>query len=251
VKKKRKRKGPGPATPKAREAREKPSYSKKLPILFEDDAIIVINKPASLPAVPIQGSSTPSALSLLNALLKTKKQQAQVVHRIDRFTSGIILFAKTDSDRDDLIKQFLAHTPVREYLAVIKGKPKADSGMLIHFFKREEQRQILSNSKDKNAAKAKLFYRVEEHLHQATLVRVSLDTGLQNQIRAQFLAEGHPLIGDRKYNARGRNEERIDRVALHAQFLSFKHPRTGEKFAIECDLPLDIRSLIQDLRPRR
>jgi len=251
LKKRKKRKGPGPKNPVARDERRKPSFSRQLTVLVEDDAIIAINKPAALPSVPIQGSGTPSALSLLNLKLRSKRQQAHVVHRIDRFTSGIILFAKTELDRDSLVKQFLAHTPVREYLAVVRGTPKAESGTLIHYFKRDQQRQILSDRSDPAAAKAKLSYKVEAQFPEAALVRVLLDTGLQNQIRAQFRAEGHPLIGDRKYNAREAKEERIDRVALHASALSFQHPRTGETVSIESDFPEDMKDLIKSLRGKR
>src|SRR5438876_8905738 len=90
-------------------------------VVYEDDALLVVNKPAGLLSVPVQGSDSPSALSLLSAGLKSKRRRALVVHRIDRFTSGLLLFAKTEDDREALIRQFLAHTPVREYLAVVRG----------------------------------------------------------------------------------------------------------------------------------
>ena len=82
-------------------------------MLYEDDAMVVLDKPAGLPAVPIEGSDTPSALSLLSEKLALKRQRAFVVHRIDRFTSGVLLFAKTESDRDALVREFLGHTPAR------------------------------------------------------------------------------------------------------------------------------------------
>src|SRR3954469_8125827 len=104
-----------------RESR-RPGLSREVAVLYEDDAVIVLNKPAGLLAVPIKGSDVPSALSLLIAELKPRRQRALVVHRIDRFASGILLFAKTDRDRDTLIRQFLAHTPVRKYLAVVRGR---------------------------------------------------------------------------------------------------------------------------------
>jgi 23S rRNA pseudouridine1911/1915/1917 synthase len=87
---------------------------KKTPsVLYEDAAIAVLDKPAGLPAIPIAGSDSPSALSLLRARLAKRRQRALVVHRIDRFTSGILVFAKTEPDRDHLVRQFLSHTPVR------------------------------------------------------------------------------------------------------------------------------------------
>jgi 23S rRNA pseudouridine1911/1915/1917 synthase len=236
-------------------ARRQPRLPREVSVLYEDDAVIVLNKPAGLLAVPIKGSDVASALSLLLAELKPRKQRALVVHRIDRFDSGILLFAKTDRDRDGLIHQFLAHTPVRKYLAVVRGRLGAEAGTLVHFFRRQGMHQQLRTSKDPEAARAELRYSVERLFADASLVRVELITGLQNQIRAQFSALGHPLIGDRKYHPKEAEEQRIARVALHAAYLEFVHPRTGETITIDCPPPADFQSLIRELerarRPRR
>jgi 23S rRNA pseudouridine1911/1915/1917 synthase len=224
-------------------------------VLYEDDAVIVLNKPAGLLAVPIKGSDTPSALSLLVAELKPKRQRAMVVHRIDRFASGILLFAKTDRDRNALIQQFLAHTPVRQYLAVVRGRLSRQSGTLVHYFRREGMYQQMRTARDPQAARAELRYSVERVFADASLVRVELITGLQNQIRAQFSAMGHPLIGDRKYHRREAAEQLIARVALHAAHLEFVHPRSGESISIDCEPPQDFQHLVRELsrsgRPRR
>lgn len=128
--------------------RRQPRLSREVAVLYEDDALIVLNKPAGLLAVPIKGSDVPSALSLLIAELKPRRQRALIVHRIDRFASGILLFAKTDRDRDALIKQFLAHTPVRQYLAVVRGGLKEESGTLVHYFRRQGMFQQLRTARD-------------------------------------------------------------------------------------------------------
>jgi 23S rRNA pseudouridine1911/1915/1917 synthase len=222
----------------------RPRFSREVAILYEDDAVVVLNKPPGLLAVPIEGSHTPSALSLLSAELKTKKQRAFIVHRIDRFASGVLLFAKTARDRDKLVRQFLAHAPLREYLAMVRGHLANQEGPLVHHFRRQGMFQRLSSEKDRKAARAELRYRVEQVLRGASLVRVRLQTGLQNQIRAQFSALGHPVIGDRKYSTQEASERRIDRVALHAARLEFVHPRSGENIAIDCEPPQDFRSLL-------
>lgn len=236
-------------------ARRQPRLSREVAVLYEDDAVIVLNKPAGLLAVPIKGADVPSALSLLIAELKPRRQRALIVHRIDRFASGILLFAKTDRDRDALIKQFLAHTPVRQYLAVVRGRLKEESGTLVHYFRRQGMFQQLRTARDPEAARAELRYKVERVFADASLVRVELVTGLQNQIRAQFSAIGHPLVGDRKYQRKEAEEQLIDRVALHAAHLEFVHPRTGEQIAIECPPPQDFQHLVLQLeragRPRR
>ena len=229
------------------EARRQPRLSREVAVLYEDDAVIVLNKPPGLLAVPIKGSDVPSALSLLIAELKPRRQRALIVHRIDRFASGILLFAKTDRDRDTLIKQFLAHTPMRQYLAVVRGRPATQSGTLVHYFRREGMYQQLRTARDPEAARAELRYTVERAFAGATLLRVELVTGLQNQIRAQFSAMGHPLIGDRKYHRKEAEERLIDRVALHAARLEFAHPRTGERITIDCPPPQDFQHLVQEL----
>lgn len=234
------------------EDRRRPRFSREVSVLYEDDAVAVLDKPAGLLAVPIKGSETPSAFSVLAAELKMKKQRALVVHRIDRFASGILLFAKTNRDRDALVQQFLDHTPIREYLAVVRGRLADKAGTLVHHFRREGMFQQLRSAKDPQATRAELRYAVEQVFADASLVRVELVTGLQNQIRAQFAAIGRPLIGDRKYHRAESSEPLIDRVALHAAHLEFVHPRTGETVSIDCRPPADFQHLVRELaKPNR
>jgi 23S rRNA pseudouridine1911/1915/1917 synthase len=224
-------------------------FSRELAILYEDDAVVAVNKPAGLLAVPAPGSDAPSALSLLSEDLKARRQRALVVHRIDRFASGVLLFSKTIRDREALVRQFLAHTPVRHYLALVRGHLAAKEGTLVHYFRRKGMYQELSTKRDRKAARAELKYSVERTFRAASLIRVTLMTGLQNQIRVQLAALGHPVIGDRKYRSDEASERRIDRVALHAASLRFIHPRSGEMVAVECEPPPDFRSLLQALSP--
>src|ERR1700719_1198087 len=227
--------------------RENPRFSGELVMLYEDDAVVALNKPAGLPTVPVKGSNIPSAWSLLSEELKPKRQRAFVVHRIDRFTSGILLFAKTERDRDALVRQFLGHSPVRQYLAVVRGHLGVKEGTLVHYFRREGMFQRLTTESGSQAARAELRYFIERRLRAASLVRVTLVTGLQNQIRVQFSAIGHPVIGDRKYNPAEKLERRITRVALHATRLEFIHPRSGDNVCVDCEPPPDFQALLQAL----
>jgi 23S rRNA pseudouridine1911/1915/1917 synthase len=236
-----------PSDRSAQEDTRRPRFSLELSILYEDDAAVVINKPSGLLAVPIKGSQTPSAWSLLADRLERKKQRAFIVHRIDRFSSGALLFAKTAPDREALVRQFLAHTPVRQYLAAVRGRVGVEKATLAHYFRREGMYQQLRSAKDPEASRAELRYSVERLFADATLVRVELVTGLQNQIRAQFLALGHPVIGDRKYRRKESSEPLIDRVALHAAHLEFVHPRTGKNISVDCKLPPDFQHLLREL----
>ncbi len=227
----------------------KPRFPRELAVLYEDDAVVVVNKPAGLLSVPVRGSKMPSALSVLDGEMKDEKRRAYIVHRIDRFTSGVLLFAKSQKDRENLIRQFLAHTPLREYLTVVRGRLEARQGTLVQHFRREGQFQKLASEKDDEAARAELRYTVERVLRGASLIRVALETGLQNQIRVQFLAIGHPVMGDRKYHPEEASERRIARVALHAARLQFAHPRTGETISIDCPPPPDFVALLKALEP--
>src|SRR5262249_51217273 len=143
-------------------------------VLYEDDAVVALNKPPGLLAVPVKGSNVPSALSILAAHLKPQRERAYTVHRIDRFSSGILLFAKTSEDRDVLVEQFLSHKPLRRYLAVVRGNLEADSGSLVHYFRKEGMFQRLRTQRDPRADRAELRYVVERRLNAACLVRVEL-----------------------------------------------------------------------------
>jgi 23S rRNA pseudouridine1911/1915/1917 synthase len=134
----------------------------------------------------------------------------------------------------------------------VRGHLAATEGTLVHYFRREGMFQKLSTECDASAARAELRYTVERPLRGASLVRVTLVTGLQNQIRAQFSTLGHPVVGDRKYHPAEAAEVRIDRVALHASHLQFIHPRTGAVVSVDCDQSADFQALVQALsKPSR
>jgi 23S rRNA pseudouridine1911/1915/1917 synthase len=246
------RKHPPSRFPDRSGANRRPTrLSRTVELLYQDESVLAINKPAGLPAVPVKDSDAPSALSLLRAELRRTGKRVSVVHRIDRFTSGIMLFAATEADREVLIKQFLAHTPVREYLAVVRGHLTAPEGTLIHYLRRQGMFQKLTSESDPSGARAELRYRVERRLAGASLLKVALVTGLQNQIRVQFSAIGHVVVGDRKYDPAEASESRIARVALHASHLQFAHPRSGDLVSLDCDPPPDFQGLVRALGSRR
>jgi 23S rRNA pseudouridine1911/1915/1917 synthase len=220
---------------------------RQLRVLYQDDAVVVLNKPAKMLSVPKDNSDLPSALSILSAELESRRQRAFVVHRIDRDTSGILLFAKTWTDREALVQQFIRHSPVREYLAAVRGHLRLNEGTLVHYFRQEVMFQKVTTESDPKSARAELRYSVEHRLKGASLVRVSLVTGLQNQIRVQLSAIGHPIIGDRKYSPAEKLERRITRVALHAAHLQFIHPRSGDSVCVDCEPPPDFHALLQAL----
>ncbi len=130
---------------------------------------------------------------------------------------------------------------MREYLASVRGHLRYKEGTLVQHFRQEGLFQKVTTESDPEAA------RVEHQLKGASLVRASLVTGLQNQIRVELSAIGHPIIGDRKYNPSEKLERRITRVALHATRLQFVHPRSGESIYVVCEPPPDFQSLLRAL----
>src|ERR1700683_1497099 len=127
---------------------------RQLRVLYQDDAVVVLNKPAKMLAVPTDDSDLPSALSLLSAELESKRQRAFVVHRIDHQTSGILLFAKTWPDREALVQQFIRHTPVREYLAAVRGHLQLKEGTLVHYFRQQGVFQRVTTERDPKSVRA-------------------------------------------------------------------------------------------------
>ena len=149
-------------------------YKHSYSIIYEDEHLIAVNKAAGLLAVPIPDSRAINALELVAEYLAPKKQKAMIVHRIDRYTSGIILFAKKYEARQNLIEQFLAHSPTRIYLALVRGHIHPDSGELRHCVKLTKQgfRQVVVQKKLANTKMAVLEYNCLEYLRDASLLKL-------------------------------------------------------------------------------
>ncbi len=215
-------------------------------VLYEDAQIIAVNKPAGILTVPIPGMKSPNLQDALDLYLEPQKRRAQTVHRIDRYTSGVVLFAKSTRARTRLMEQFRSHEPARIYLALVRGTPDPAEGELIHYMKRIKDgfRNVIVPEGDPEGTRARLLYRVIERFRNTSLVEVALDTGLKNQIRVQFAEIGHPTVGDRHYASDEQEEKLIDRQALHASRLEFHHPSTGAVIGLEAEMPKDFKRLI-------
>jgi 23S rRNA pseudouridine1911/1915/1917 synthase len=196
--------------------------------VHEDDDLVVIDKDAGLLTVP---TAAPVGDSLEEMLLASyrkrghKKPLLHVVHRIDRFTSGLVVFARNHPSAMALRGQFKDRTPERIYLAIAEGR--------------------LVVAKESEGWAASLRYRVLERFAHATLLEVELETGRRNQIRVQLAAEGHPLVGDVAY---GRPSPLISRVALHAHRLTFDAPRGRKRLRFESPVPADFKRLVTRLK---
>lgn len=226
-------------------AKKRPFY-----IIHQDKDIFVVDKPAGLLAVPIPNSSVKNLFDLVADHLGKHGVRVGTVHRIDRYTSGIMVFAKNKRAYDDLYQEFRNHEPKRTYLAVVRGIVERDEGTLEHHLKliKEGFRNIVVDPDEEGATPARLSYKVKERFLENTLVEVELDTGLKNQIRVQFEHIGHQLVGDRHYAPEEEEEQLINRQALHAYQLAFKHPRKKRMVRYEAKIPADMLRLIDHYR---
>lgn len=219
-------------------------------IVHQDKDIFVVDKPAGLLAVPIPDSNVKNLFDLVADHLAKHGIRVGVVHRIDRYTSGLMVFAKNKRAYDDLVDKFRNQQPERTYLAIVRGIVEKDEGTLEHHLKliKDGFRNIVVDPDEEGATPARLYYEVKERFLENTLVEVRLDTGLKNQIRVQFEHIGHQLVGDQHYAPEEESEPLINRQALHAWKLGFEHPRTGRMVNYEAKIPADMLRLIDKFR---
>jgi 23S rRNA pseudouridine1911/1915/1917 synthase len=227
-----------------------------LPIVYEDDALIVLNKPAGLLAVPLERHvAAPSVFEELKIYLRRRRRRPFVVHRIDRDTSGLVLFAKSAAAQAALKQQFLRHEPERVYRAVVYGQPSPPEGTwrdhLVWDVKALVQKE--THPRDPRGREAISHYRIVERLGEASLIEVRLVTGKRNQIRIQARLRGHTLVGERRY-VYGPDTLRtitFSRQALHAYQLACRHPDDDRELRFEAPMPADLADLVARLRRQR
>jgi 23S rRNA pseudouridine1911/1915/1917 synthase len=225
----------------------------KLQIVYEDSALIVVNKPAGLLTVPLPRDDDASVEeALAGHLRKRGKRRPLVVHRIDRDTSGLVVFATRADAQHRLKEQFKRHEPERVYLAVVYGHPTPPSGTWRDRLVWDQRALIQKQThpRDPHGKDAVCEYKTIEKFQRASLIEVRLRTGKRNQIRLQARLRGHTLVGERRYVYGPEDLRGIDfsRQALHAHRLAFIHPMTGEPLSFEAPLPLDLAELIAHLR---
>ena len=225
-----------------------------LDILFEDDTLIALNKPSGLLTVPLPGQPDEPSLAERVALhwQSHRRREPLVVHRIDKDTSGVVVFAHTPEAWRDLKDRFARREPIRKYLAVVFGRPEPATGTWTNWIRWDAERLIqVSSALDAPGAKeAMTRYEVLESFEDASLVALELVTGRQHQVRVQAMCHGHPILGERIYvGSHGARVARASpRQALHAASLCFPHPVSRQPLVLEAPLPGDLRHLLQRLR---
>lgn len=232
-----------------------------LVISFEDEHLIIVDKPAGMVVHPAAGNADGT---LVNALLHHCAGQLSgiggvarpgIVHRIDKDTSGLIVAAKHDRAHEGLAKQFAAHSIARRYLALAAGRILPPMASIDAPMARSSANRLKMQVVDPDRGKrAVTHYRTLTALRDATLVECRLETGRTHQVRVHMNHIGHPLVGDplygRMHKGVGEVARRLGfvRQALHAAHLGFIHPVTGENVACDSDAPPDLRELIEELR---
>jgi 23S rRNA pseudouridine1911/1915/1917 synthase len=231
-----------------------------LDIVFEDDHLLVVDKPAGMVVHPAAGNLDGT---LVNALLHHCAGRLSgiggvarpgIVHRIDKGTSGLLVVAKTDRAHEGLAAQFARHSIDRRYLAVVSGLPSPLQGKVDAPLARSSaNRQKMAIVEGSRGKRAVTHYRVLRPLRESALVECRLETGRTHQVRVHMTSLGHPLLGDPVYG-RTKSAHRellkrlnFERQALHAAELGFNHPVTGEALSFKSAVPSDMQELLSAL----
>jgi len=213
-------------------------------IAHQDDHLLVVDKPAGVVVHPGSGRPIGTLVQSLGTMVAggDDPDRPGIVHRLDRDTSGLLVVARDEATHRALREAIAAREVVREYLALVQGRPAARTGTIDAPLGRDRRlrTRISTDTDDPHAAVT--HFEVERALASSTLLRVRLETGRTHQIRAHLLAIGHPVLGDPDYGIPGRHG--LGRQFLHAEHLAFDHPVTAERIDVRSPLPADLRTAL-------
>jgi 23S rRNA pseudouridine1911/1915/1917 synthase len=231
-----------PRAPAAAEAEVAPAG---FAIAWEDEHLIVIDKPAGVVVHPARGHRQGTLAQALAGRVAGGEdpERAGIVHRLDRDTSGLLVVARSEPVHSALKALLASRALVREYLALVEGRPAARRGTIDAPLGRDRRVRTRVSTDTEEPREAVTHFEVERALPHDTLLRVRLETGRTHQIRAHLLAIGHPVAGDPEYGAPGRHGLR--RQFLHAARLAFTHPVTGAEIDLSSPLPADLAAALE------
>lgn len=212
-----------------------------LTLLHEDDDVLVVVKANGLLTIATEREKENNAQALLNEYLRQRGGgRIHVVHRLDRETSGVLVFAKNFKAREALKEKFAAHDIDRIYVAVIEGRMKTPTGTIQSNLLERPNLRMESVRRHPEAKRSITHYRTMETSAKYSMLEVTLETGRKNQIRAHLSEAGHPIAGDRFY---GSSINPLGRLGLHARLLGFDHPITGKRMTFQAPVPKVFRDL--------
>jgi 23S rRNA pseudouridine1911/1915/1917 synthase len=214
-------------------------------VAYEDEHLLVIDKPPGVVVHPARGHRKGTLVQALAGRVAggDEPDRPGIVHRLDRDTSGLLVVARSDTVHAALKAELARRGLVREYLALVEGRPPARSGRIDAPLGRDRRVRTRISTDTEEGREAITHFEVERALPDDTLLRVRLETGRTHQIRAHMLAIGHPVAGDREYGAPGRHG--LARQFLHAARLAFPHPVTGAAVDVGSPLPEDLAAALR------
>jgi 23S rRNA pseudouridine1911/1915/1917 synthase len=222
-----------------------PSETADFAIAYEDEHLVVVDKPAGVVVHPARGHWHGTLAQALEGQAAGGEDafRAGIVHRLDRDTSGLLVVAKSDAVHSELKEALQRREVVREYLALVEGRPPARSGTIDAPIGRDRRVRTRQSTDTDDGREAVTHFTLERALPQATLLRVRLQTGRTHQIRVHLQAIGHPVAGDPEYGTPGLYG--LERQFLHAEHLAFAHPVTGEPVDVHSPLPADLAAALE------
>ena len=222
---------------------------KTFSVVFEDDYLIVVDKQAGILTVPTENQETRTLVDEVSRYFGGRNR-ALVVHRLDRETSGLLVFAKQSNIAGALQDQLRLRAPDRVYLAIVAGIMKDDVGQYESYLATSKRLSRYSVDNPNGGEHAVTQFAVGERLAETTVVRVKLDTGRRNQIRVHLAEANHPIIGDRRYrpNLSQHPDWPHTRLALHAHILGFQHPVSGEDLRFVSEMPRTFQTFVKQQR---
>nr|WP_245583072.1 RluA family pseudouridine synthase [Paenibacillus daejeonensis] len=205
-------------------------------ILHEDEDIIVIHKDAGLLSIATDKEDQLTAYRQLTAYVRRTdpRQRIFIVHRLDRDTSGVMMFARSEQIQQQLQNEWQEAVVERSYVALVEGRVRRAAGRIESWLKESKTLRMYASERQGDGQHAITHYKVMETSRTHSLLEVTLETGRKNQIRVHMEEIGHPVVGDKKY---GSTSNIIGRLGLHARILVFRHPRSGELLRFETPIP--------------
>ena len=219
-------------------------YHRRLKLVYEDDDIIVVNKGYGLLSMGTDKIKDGTAYSILREYVKWSdpRNKLFIVHRLDRDTSGLMMFAKNEEAKNTMQHNWNNMVLNRKYLAVVEGTPDQAEGVIKSYLAENAEHEVYSTPDPKLGQLAVTRYKTLASKNGYTMLEVELDTGRKNQIRVHMKEMGHPIAGDRRYGAKS---SPIHRLALHAQTLRFAHPVTRKEMNFETPVPAGFTKMVK------
>lgn len=212
-------------------------------IVFEDDHLIVVNKPSGLLTIATEKEKERTLYHIVRDYVISKNPRGRIfiVHRLDKDTSGIVLFAKDEKTKNQLQEHWNEYVSLREYTAIVSGHPKEEAGQIIQYLK-ETKTNLVYVSRHEDGKKAITNYSTIKSSKHYSMLKITIDTGRKNQIRVAFASKKTPIVGDKKYG----DKTKSNRLFLHANRLKIYYPVIRKDILFEIAIPNEFKKFISN-----